>query len=581
MQIRIHKLSLNYLITFSLMVLLPFFLFGYFINYYYGHYLINEMEHRMSETVSQVAQNLENEISNVSILSSSLVHNSEFLAACSGFNNAVDPGESYLHQEEMDVHLSNLFLSTNKIGSIYIYTENKKPFLFKNFPVHDNSLSLIQPDIDSMVNNYLTNNVIQIQDQFFSLYKENNPRKEPLLTLVVKPDIAPLSEGDIQALLFSFRVNLLKQLYRQKTEHGYVLITNSSGDILLSNTLTDLAAELLHQTDESSKKWVTVSARIHATDWTVTQAYEHRTLLRPFLKIRTLFNIILSGIMVIFALYTVLFFHNMITPLNNLAVMMDRVEQGDYSVRIPAAAGPEEMKHLQYAFNSMISRVDQLTVEKEQNEQEKNRLELQALQYQINPHFVANTLNAIRMMAVVNKDDHIKNMTSSLMRLVNDSFRAIGNQSTIAQEIENLRSYVHIMKVRFGNPIQLHFSIPEELMNWNIRKMLLQPLVENAVIHGFQQGKRKGIILIQAFSKDDKLFIRITDNGMGMELSEDGAIPYSREKDKGLTALGLHSVNRRIQLNYGADFGLKIKSRKESYSSLTLTLPGTADKEPS
>ncbi|MDC7233036.1 MAG: sensor histidine kinase [Spirochaetales bacterium] len=579
MQIRIHRLSLNYLITFLLMVMLPFFIFGYFINYYYGRYLIQQMEQRMSETVVQVARNLEDEINNISILASSLVHNSEFLEAAASYSRATGPEQLYLGQEAMDFHLSNLFLSTNKIGSIYIFTKNKAPYLYKNFPVHTNSPAIIEPDIDSWMSSDLKHNVIQIQDEFFTLAGGEIPGKEPLLTLLVRPQNRPVSSEEVKAFLFTFRMNLLKQMYNQNTSQGYGAITNRSGDILLGNAENEKTRQILDQDDRTGRKWIRVSAPIHTTGWTVTHAYERESLLRPFLRIRTIFNLILSGIIIIFILYTVLFFQNMINPVNHLIEFMDKVEQGDYSVRIPDPAGPEEMKHLLLAFNSMISQVDQLTRDKERNEQEKNRLELQALQYQINPHFVANTLNAIRMMAVVNKDDHIKNMTASLMQLVNDSFRGAGNTSSLTHEMESLTSYVHIMKVRFGNPISLCFTIPEELKNWKIRKMMLQPLVENAIIHGFQDGSRKGIILIQAFRKQDKLIIRITDNGQGMDLQTEGVLPEGGEERQGLTALGIRSVMRRIELNYGEDYGLKIKSSPGHYCSVTLTLPGSENEE--
>jgi two-component system sensor histidine kinase YesM len=560
------------------MVMLPFFLFGFFINYYYGRYLIESMENKMSETVHQFAQNLENEIIGVSILSSALVHNPDFLRACSGYNDASAPKEIYYYQEELDFHLSNLFLYTNKIGSIYIFVKDRNPYQFKNYPAQNKMPETIQLDSLAYTEVEQKGNVIKIQNDLFHLFGENQEKNEPILSLLVNPEEKPYGEN-VTAVLFAFRVDLLKQLHKMDPQERKVILTDRDGNILLKNSSDETSQEILYQKEmkPENKKWVLTSARIPSADWYIIQAAERKILLSPLLKIRFIFNLILTGIIFIFILYTMLFFHNLITPINNLAEKMDLVEQGDYTVRM-RLFGPDEIQHLQLSFNSMIEQVSLLTKEKEKHEKEKNRLELQALQYQINPHFIGNTLNAIRMMAVINKDEHIKNMTASLMRLVNDSFRGIGNCNRLEDETMSLTSYVHIMKVRFGNPIDLRFSIPEELSSALLRKMLLQPIVENSIIHGFQQRRKKGIILIQASRLNETLVLKVTDNGIGMDTKKQKA--EIQGEDEGLTALGMNSVHRRIQLNFGMEYGLKIKSLEGFYASVTMNLPLKYIQEP-
>ena len=160
---------------------------------------------------------------------------------------------------------------------------------------------------------------------------------------------------------------------------------------------------------------------------------------------------IFAFLFVFFIIYTVLFFHSMISPLNILIEKMQLVEDGDYTVTVPEPA-EKELNHLFHSFNRMIRRVRELTDKQSRIDREKSLLELQALQYQINPHFIANTLNSIRLMAVVRKNENIKNMTASLMKIINDSFRGEGNKSSLSEEKVSLFSYVHIMKVRFSIP---------------------------------------------------------------------------------------------------------------------------------
>jgi len=545
------------------MVLIPFFVFGVFINYYYGQLLIKKSEERMTETAVQVAENINHEIRNASIFSSALIHNKEFQQACLSFSNSKSPAESYTFGNELDFHINNLFLYTSNFGSIYVLVKDNKPYEFINYP----SQSMVKDSayIENLIRNRtITNrNIITIENNLFSRNPNNNSPTDPLISLTIYPDEDKYGDK-IEAILFSFRLDIIKQLNNITSEQRGIIISDESGQILLSNLDEKKTEQVMNQ---SEKNWIIANATIKRTNWQIIQASPRQILMNPIYNIQNLFFIFMAGILVIFILYTMLFFHNMITPLNHLAESMNLVKQGEKNVQVELN-GPQEMQYLQNTFNRMISQVHLLTEEKQKNQDEKNHLELQALQYQINPHFIANTLNSIRLMAFVSKNEHIKNMTASLMRLINDSFRDEGNHVTLSEEKENLLSYVHIMKVRFGNRIELRFSIPKELEKFKIRKMLIQPLVENSIIHGFNNESVRGIILIQSRIENSKLMLRITDNGIGIDREKD-----SGNTNQGLTSLGMNSINRRIHLNYGENYGLSVKSVKGLYSSIMLELP--------
>ena len=260
-------------------------------------------------------------------------------------------------------------------------------------------------------------------------------------------------------------------------------------------------------------------------------------------------------------------------PLNNLIENMSLVEKGDYSVNVPEPK-PFEMRKLIHSFNRMVHKIDRLTKEKSLNEKEKSQLELQALQYQINPHFIANTLNSIRLMAVVKKNENIKNMTAALMKIINDSFRGDGNINTLNDEKESLKSYVHIMKVRFSVPIDIIFSISDEFLQCKILKMLLQPIVENSVVHGFEGKLNKGVILIKAKKcSNDNLVIQVIDNGIGIKNNNINNSIISSGLKSSLTRVGVVNVDRRIKLNYGNEYGIKINSNYGFYTKVSLLLP--------
>lgn len=562
-KVTFHKLSINFLLNFSGMVLIPFFLFGVFINYYYARLLIDNTLEKMTETADQIAENIDQEIRNISILSSSLIHNKEFQKACRDYTEGEDAGDYIQFHTDLDLHINNLFSYTNTLGSVNVFVDGRKSYEFLNHPSRsipvesDYYANLLKQREES------NRNVISIENDLFAVTDNRNTNRYPIMTLAVFP--RENSYGDsIPVILFRYQLKFLKELERLPADERGIIIIDKDRNILLTNLEDRETVEVLNP--ERSRSWIKAEGDISITEWTVIQASPRGQMLRPIHKLRMIFFLVMAGILFIFILYTILFFNRLINPINNLADTMNRVKSGEKAVQTDLH-GPFEMQHLQSTFNRMILQTERLTEEQRKIEEEKSHLELQALQYQINPHFIANTLNSIRLMAVVNKDEHIKNMTASLMRLVNDSFRAEGSNITLAEEKESLLSYVHIMKVRFGNRIELRFPLEGELVKYKIRKMLLQPLVENSIIHGFSGRMERGIISIQTEVKDDALYIRVTDNGSGLEAEQD------ESSVKGLTSLGLESVNRRIHLNYGETYGLTIRSRKNRYTSVTLKLP--------
>ncbi|MCF7934598.1 MAG: histidine kinase, partial [Spirochaetia bacterium] len=334
------------------------------------------------------------------------------------------------------------------------------------------------------------------------------------------------------------------------------------------------------QPQHSGDRWLITGQNIPFTGWNIYYAAEKQVISAPFTRIKQLFNLGIAIIVFLFIWYSLLFFHNMVTPVNALISKMHLVKNGDYTVAAEAT-GPEEIQNLVLSFNTMIAEVKQLTEERETNEKERSRLEQEALQYQINPHFIANTLNSIRLMAIMNKDDHIKDMTASLMRLINDSFRSNGSCIRLDEELQNITGYIHIMKVRFGNRIELIDHTPANLADRQLLKMLIQPIVENSIVHGFSEMKGRCTIEISAELKQiadeeqpGKLLITIRDNGKGCSIDPNSPFPSSQSRNaRGFTSLGLQNVHKRIILHYGNEFGLTMNSTIGKETSVIIALP--------
>jgi len=277
-------------------------------------------------------------------------------------------------------------------------------------------------------------------------------------------------------------------------------------------------------------------------------------------------------IVVGFIAYSFVFFRGTVSPLHALSQRMGEVEEGQFDVSVPAD-GPREIASLATSFNRMVRRISVLTRETEQTERARADAELEALQYQINPHFVSNTLNSIRLMAHGSGATSIARMTGSLMRIVSDSLRAGEREVTLRRELENLEHYGFIMKVRFGESFSLVFDVPEAHLEYTLLKMLIQPIVENAVVHGVKENQGHGEILVASESTEEAFLLRVADDGGGMDPStvlsdDDGSTLVRRDR-----SIGLRNVDRRISLHYGEPHGLRVESAPGEGTTVTLHLP--------
>lgn len=244
----------------------------------------------------------------------------------------------------------------------------------------------------------------------------------------------------------------------------------------------------------------------------------------------------------------------------------------------------DEIGFLTVKYNDLVKHIDMLvnTVYKEQIS--RRNAQMKALQAQLNPHFIYNTLEIINWKAQFHGADDVSDMIYHLSGLIDAGMGKKRKFVTLEEELEYIDHYCRISKVRFGKNIEFRYDIAQEVLKTSVPVLILQPLVENAVIHGTSKVGRKGIILIKAYAADDILMIDIVDNGIGIEEAQlrklnahlekkSGQFEfcYGSEKEQG--GIGLLNANERIKLNYGDDFGIKVYSGYRHYCKICCRLP--------
>lgn len=262
-----------------------------------------------------------------------------------------------------------------------------------------------------------------------------------------------------------------------------------------------------------------------------------------------------------------------IAPLNRLRIAMNRAQQGNLSAQIRDDF-QDEIGEVAQHFNKMLRQIKNLLESVKLGEQKKRQAELRALQAQINPHFLANTLNTVRFLAKAQNVSNIENITAALINIFQVMAGRGDSKITIKNELEYLKSYLEIQEYRYLDKFQVDYNIDPEILLYRIPKLLLQPIVENALIHGIEPMEGQGLLVIKGYKENDTIKIVITDNGVGIPPGKLKNILCAQErKHAGLTGIGIANVNERIKIYFGEPYGLVIESVYGFYTMVEVTLP--------
>lgn len=272
------------------------------------------------------------------------------------------------------------------------------------------------------------------------------------------------------------------------------------------------------------------------------------------------------------------------TPLNKLMYSFRKVQRGDFNTKI-AVKGEDELSLIGKTFNKMVEDIRNLIEQKYEMTIFRNQAELKALQNQINPHFLYNTLTSIK--AVIDKKDHA--FASIMVEHLSDIFRynlgKVVHAVPFREELEYIRKYLFLQKCRFSDKFEVYYDIDEEVLDFTILRLTLQPIVENALYHGLEPKFGKGDVKIVAKRFNEHFYIYITDDGVGIPLERlvelNSQLEQNTELDQNSKSdhdsksgqVGIHNVNSRIKYYFGANYGLKITSISGSCTTVKITLP--------
>ena len=365
---------------------------------------------------------------------------------------------------------------------------------------------------------------------------------------------------------------------------GYIYILDENGkliyhpqqQLLYSGLKDEMIYEVL-ESDESS--FVTADGKLYSisksqeTGWTVVGVSYTEELLKNSEQAKQIYMIsafvILLGALVLAYVLS----YGITKPIKVLRDSMKEVEKGNFDNVALEVYGQNEIARLSSSFNIMTTEIKHLMEQNVEAQRQKRKSELKALQAQINPHFLYNTLDSIIWMAEWGKTKEVVLMTSSLAKLLRQSISNQNELVRVEEEVEYTRSYLTIQKMRYKDKLEYDIDVDSEVMGRKIPKLVLQPMVENAIYHGIKYKEGKGTVRIEGSRNGDQIILKISDDGIGMNEEALSKIFEKRETDTRRNGVGVLNVHERIQLYYGKEYGLKFISEEKKGTVVEVHIP--------
>ena len=571
----------RFFIAFLLVIAVPVLVLGIGVTVAYRRFALDLAAGRISQTLSQITQGMDEEIRRTTLLTATLSTDEDFAEAVELFASSRAARQAYGASKVMEDKLQAFFNYSNKIGAVALYLRGEPEFLYRN-----NQFLFERPMPRGEWFDHITRvpNLTLVLDDFDSY--SLSPGILRTFKVAVCPSTAALKRG-FEAIVVAFQVPFLGTItdYEHAKDNEELILADDQARVILSSTPsrlgTTLDASLLKPAvlRRGATTYLVSQSRIPATGWTLVGVTNYSRVAQDIERFAGAARWVLLALLLLFSFYIEMFFRQVIRPIQGVIRQMGEVEKGNWSAAV-TETGVAELSELAGRFNIMVGEVRRLTEERERQERERARLEMEALRLQINPHFLTNTLNSIRMMAAMSNAEPIRRMTAALMRVVSSSFRGSDSLAPLGEELDTLEQYLLIMRVRYGDSFGVSIDVPAPVRDRRVLRMLLQPLVENSILHGLQGLDRRGEIAISGREEHDgrdALVLEVKDNGHGMSagvIAEALAqAPGTSGTHRGMTTIGLYNVNRRVLLNHGEAFGLEMSSAVGAGTVARLRLP--------
>lgn len=575
------------LIVFLALVCLPLVMIGYASSSYYTRSIQANTTDYAAEITSKTLLKLDDYVTDLYNMSAMPLYNSDFL------DWLADPNTTFAKEQGMDLYIRNL----NKIKP-----DQVSVYVFDNYGQIKYNIRTggKRTNLDEVAGEWAAiakkadgkPALVSLQEKAagsgnyyaFSVVRELKQ---------VKFDLSPIG-----FIVFDTNITAFERQFRDldAVTKGETILLDENDKVVYASDRSMLARDL--SGDDSvrraasangavpiaieGKKYIVTFARSALTGWKLLVYIPMEEATRQATVTRNV-TLLISGAFVLFALIIAIAISYALTrPLSKIKKLMQEVQTGNLDVSFNQKYR-DEVGMLGRHFNIMVNRVRELLEEVKRTQSRKKEAEFAALQSQINPHFIYNTLETIRMKAELNDDEEVADMTFTLGKLLRYGVNHEEQRATVGQELEHLNHYFSLQNVRFSGKFKLVVDIPERDYGLSCIKLMFQPIVENAIHHAFKNRLGGGTIAIGVRHEGEDVVFSVSDDGSGMDAARLKAlrerIAAHRPPLEGGRGIGLRNVNERIKLQFGETYGLHVDSKEGEGTTVLVRLPNRTDGE--
>ncbi len=541
-------------------------------------FFIDRFSFNNSKVIDQIKESLGTFQYSIVIASNNLMNNGTIKSFLSGKHSNKQLGTYYYNvKKEMD----NIKTSVEAYDvGILVYGINGISFASER-----SSWSVSDKELQN--HSITTNTLKQPNKLLFHLEQPKDQTQGESVIIATKAFMEPTSKYIYGTMYFTIREKDFRKFYSSYTSLGNdVLVMDQSGTILSSNRnefignkeveLIDYAIQLEDQqmnymdADFKGKDHLIMIEYLPTLDLYLVNLIDKKAAFGNIIDKK---SIVLISILFIFLAIIIVFFasRKVTNSLSNLVKQIENTPKNDFDHYIPVT-GTYETRQIGQAFNSMLDELHEYVDKLVLIQNQKRNAELAALQQQINPHFLYNTLTSIKFMVQQGGKEEATETVNAFISLLQNTLGNISETITVRQEIDNLKSYVLINQKRYGERIRVNYFIEPKCFETQIPKLILQPFIENSFFHGFNK-KSGGTINVLVWEEGATLICEVLDNGDGMEVTADNKLPDTRRKQEMFSGIGVRNVDERIQLIYGEAYGVSISSKIGEGTKVRISLP--------
>lgn len=477
---------------------------------------------------------------------------------------------------------NGVILGTNTFSHYYANDTKKQNFFYS---------TKLYKDISGTKNIVLDG--IYTSSDFFG--KDTGSTQVPYITMARRVKTMGHTKGFI---LLNLKESSIRSLYHNDSinTEGESFLLDMEGNIISAGdkTMIPLKSTIIPNKDSNSVEFYIAgqdNEKINRENQIIEYSFKrynlsiiyeipYKVLFRDIMNLKNVIMVLFIISMAVSFAISIFWIYKLTKPLENLLQAMHNMGEGNIGLKLNENVR-SELGLLGKQFNRMSGNIMELMEENKKIQDERHRLEMKNLQNQINPHFLYNTLNTIKWMSIVSKADNVAACITSLGNMLRPLYSSKEDNWTIQDEVNYLSSYIDIMNYRTADSLEFTWSLPQDILATNIPKFILQPIVENSVIHSNPNYDIRNVISVNGYREEGYLYLTVSDIGIGIppekltqlkeQLKAADLTEMKPEKDDGAssTSIGLLNTHNRIRLQYGNDCGININSHEKG---ITVTI---------